>query len=280
MKLNFISVNLILGKKCKSLTSLILGFDVPIGSNICFKLLRVVSNICLTSLRLDSFVSYVKGNEDKTSFMQSFCDYISNNRHLKTISIDCNNLNRYIDQNMLLKAFSKSSSLTTVDLRLLSQTRYTNLDFLKKITCIDLNSITFDLFECDILRCFIRMFSALKQNHFLKTLHLSFLPLIFTEKERTFIREEIERFLTGCGTVTDLILFGVDYNCFDTTVERNKSNLNASRTLCETMLAAKRFRKSPYLANFPKDISTLICKHLFQTRGDYESWKWNLKQKN
>lgn len=58
---------------------------------------------------------------------------------------------------------------------------------------------------------------------------------------------------------------------------RNKRSRMNCHAACVSILAAKKFRQSPDLQTMGRDITTLLSKHLLQTKCDVDTWT-NRKQ--
>lgn len=59
---------------------------------------------------------------------------------------------------------------------------------------------------------------------------------------------------------------------FKDIIERNSRNHATCREVCLYLVAIKRFRKSTHLQYLGRDMSTLLAKHLLQTRFDVDAW--------
>ena len=59
---------------------------------------------------------------------------------------------------------------------------------------------------------------------------------------------------------------------FNDIIERNSRNHATCREVCLYLVAIKRFRKSKHLQYLGRDMSTLLAKHLLQTRFDVDAW--------
>jgi hypothetical protein len=55
--------------------------------------------------------------------------------------------------------------------------------------------------------------------------------------------------------------------------ERNFKNLEKTKSACQTILAIKKFRKSPMLQMYDRNITLMMAQYLKKTTADYESWE-------